>query len=117
MECQRYAYLRRAASEEAALYVCMIWLIREHSGKVIATTSSAQSSSSASVISVNTSSGGMITYAAEGAKITITVSGNAEYYAVIEDPNAEFEGSYDYLVLVNKTHKLPDDCSGRSSMW
>ena len=125
------------------------------------TTSSAQSSSSASVISVNTSSGGMIAYAAEGAeikfdedfptqslqfpgtdgakfvleakvnpekegvqfikwkkdgsdystdaKITITVSGNAEYYAVIEDPNAEFEGSYDYLVLVNKTHKLPDD--------
>ena len=43
------------------------------------------------------------------AKITITVSGNAEYYAVFEDPNAEFEGSYDYLVLVNKTHKLPDD--------
>ena len=35
MEFQRYAYLRRAASEEAALYVCMIWLIREHSGKVI----------------------------------------------------------------------------------
>ena len=41
------------------------------------------------------------------AKTTITIDGNAEYYAVFKDMDAE--NAYDYLVLVNKTHKLPDD--------
>ena len=44
------------------------------------------------------------------AKITITISGDAEYYAVFKDPDAA--DPYNYLVLVNKTHKLPDDWEG-----
>ena len=44
------------------------------------------------------------------ARITITISGDAEYYAVFKDPDAE--DPYNYLVLVNKTHKLPDDWEG-----
>ena len=44
------------------------------------------------------------------ARTTITVSGDAEYYAVFKDPDAE--DAYNYMVLVNKTHKLPDDWEG-----